>query len=434
MSGLPRAAQPPSPHLARLANGVRVLVLPMPWRGTVSASVFVRAGSLHENTRTSGISHLVEHMAFKGTATRDNRRINWDAERLGAEFTAHTDRDHTAFHLEGLTADLPDFVAQLADIVLHSRFPADELERERAVIAHEFSELDDDAVTLAFQLFDRAAWGSHPAGQPVIGKRANLARFGRDDLLAHVQRLYTGENTVLAVAGPLAAADIGRLIEDAQAHFGALAAGTPNTVAPPVWQGGLKLRRLAGSTQCHAVLGFEAPPLADPGHAAWQLAAAVLGEGMSSPLLEELRERRALAYHLGASADIGSVAGDLVVDASIDAAQAPVLLAEVRAMLERLGQGCGAELARARRQLQVRALRDAASATRRLEQGAQELFTLGRLRDGNEVMAALHDTPAAAVEAVFAQVLRAPAAMGFSGQVPPGLRERAAALYSLSRA
>ena len=87
-----------STHLATLANGLRVVAIDMPWRATVSLSIFIRTGSLHESARLNGISHVVEHMAFKGTATRDCQRINLDAERLGAEVNAHTDKDHTAFH------------------------------------------------------------------------------------------------------------------------------------------------------------------------------------------------------------------------------------------------------------------------------------------------------------------------------------------------
>lgn len=417
-------------QVSTLANGVRALVVPMPWRRTASLTVFVRTGSLHESRLMNGISHLVEHMAFKGTGRRDNHRINLDAERLGAEFNAHTDRDHTAFHIEGLPADLDAFVEQLADIVLDSRFPAEELERERAVIAHEFTELEDDAVNLAFQLFDRAAWGDHPAGQPVIGRRANLARFTREELLGYVKRQYTGCNLIVGVAGAVDAEAFARRVE---AAFGGMPAGTPNEVPAPTWQGGLKLRRVAGSTQCHVVLGFAAPAITEPAHTAWRLAAAELGEGMSSPLLDELRERRGLAYHLGASADIGPLAGEFVIDASVEAAQALPLL---QAVHELLGQRAAAPaegemLERARRQLRVRTLRDAESPTRRLEQAALDLFSLGRVRETAERVAALDAVCGAEVRQVFARLAEAPCALGLSGSVPAGMREKVGALFRL---
>ena len=116
--------------ITTLANGVRVLVLRLPARPTVDVSVFVHTGSQNESPREAGISHVVEHMAFKGTTTRDCQRINLDAEALGAQVNAHTDKDHSAFHMFGLRGDAAAFVAMLADIVRHRTFPADELERE----------------------------------------------------------------------------------------------------------------------------------------------------------------------------------------------------------------------------------------------------------------------------------------------------------------
>jgi predicted Zn-dependent peptidase len=421
-----------APRLATLPNGLRLVAIDMPWRATVSLSVFIRTGSLHESARLNGISHVVEHMAFKGTATRDCQRINLDAEALGAEVNAHTDKDHTAFHIEGLPGDLPAFVALLADIVLNSSFPEDELERERRVIEQEFSEFEEDPVTVAFQLFDRACYGpTHPAGRPIIGTRANIRRFGRADLLDYAQRQYTAGNVVVAAAGPV---DFDAFARATEAAFGTMPAGLPNRVTAPVWQGGLKTRRMAGSGQCQAVLGFEAPALTDDAHLAHVLAAALLGEGMSSPLLDEIRERRGLAYHTACSADIGPLAGQFVIEGSTAPAQAEEFLTAVAVLLRQHAEGGidAVGLERARQQLTVRALRSLEQAPRRLESAAQELFTLGRLREPQEWLARLQAVTAGEVRAVFARLLdpQLPAAIALAGSVPAKARERAAGLFS----
>ena len=158
-------------ELVQLPNGVAVLTAPLPHARSCAVAVFVRWGSAHESRALSGIGHVLEHMAFKGTATRDARRINLDAERLGAEVNAHTDKDHTAYHMRGLAGHAPELLAQLADIVRHATLPADELERERQVLLHEFTEDEDDPLSTAFKLFDRASFGLHPAAQPVISTR-----------------------------------------------------------------------------------------------------------------------------------------------------------------------------------------------------------------------------------------------------------------------
>jgi len=188
--------EPPddAPLLHTLPNGVRVVAMPRPQRRTGGVSVFVRVGSAHESRALNGIGHVLEHMAFKGTSERDAYRVNLDAEALGAEVNAHTDKDHTAYHMRGLGEHAPRFVAMLADIVRHATFPDDELAREREVLLQEVAEVEDDPMTVAYQLFDHACWAAHPAAQPVIGQRRVIERCTREQLAAHVQQHYTGAN------------------------------------------------------------------------------------------------------------------------------------------------------------------------------------------------------------------------------------------------
>ena len=299
-------------EVATLANGVRIALLPLPHLATACASVFVRSGSAHEPRALAGIGHVIEHMAFKGTATRDAHRINLDAERLGAEVLAHTDKDHTAFQMRGLAGHAPDFVAMLADIVRTPTFPADELERERQVLLHEFAEVEDDPMDAAYRLFDHACFGLHPAAQPVIGTRACIERISRADLLDFVRRQYSGANVVVGVAG---AVDADAVLRAAEAGFGDMPAGSAHRLAAPVYRGDVRAQALAGSSQAHVLVGGALPPLA-AGDDTGSLAAAVLGEGMSSPLLQRLREQRPLAYHATCAADVLDISGQLVIEAS----------------------------------------------------------------------------------------------------------------------
>lgn len=436
MDNLTASHSSQSAHFETLANGLRSVVIPMPWRQTVSLSVFIRTGSLDESARLNGISHVVEHMAFKGTDTRNCQRINLDAEALGAEVNAHTDKDHTAFHIEGLAGDLPAFVAWLADIVLNSNFPADELERERRVIEQEFNEFEDDPSSVVFQLLDRACYGPrHAAGRPIIGTRANILRFSRDELLAYVKAQYTASNVVVAVAGPVDGAAFARLVEKS---FGAMPVGQPNVFSAPVWQGGMKTRRMAGSGQCQLMLGFEAPSLGELNntrHLPHVLAAALLGEGMSSPLLDEIRERRGLAYHVACSVDILPLYGQFLIEGATAPAQAEEFLQAVQQLLQRQSDGPldKVAFARARKQLQLRSLRALEQPARRMEAAAQELFNFGRLRDPKDAMAQMQAVTGAQVQAVFEQLLqpdRPRPAIALAGSVPQRARACAEALFS----
>lgn len=403
------------PLLHTLPNGVRLLVLPLPQLQTVAASVFVRSGSLHEPARQAGISHAVEHMVFKGTATRDVRRINLDAERLGAEVNAHTDRDHTAFHMQGLAQHAGDFIRMLGDIVLAPTFPADELERERAVLLHEFSEDADDPLSTTFKLFDKGCWGAHAAARPVIGSRRYLERFTRDELARWVATHHTAERTLVAVAGPV---DPDALLRQVQQVFGTMPAGPVPTLPAPAWVGGLHTRRLAGCSQTHVVLGFPiAPREADDVVA--PLAAAVLGEGMSSPLLDQLREQRGLAYYAGCSADVVESVGQFVVELSTSPAQLAEALHELQGLLlQHAERVTPIDLARAHNQLAVRQLRALERPLRQLEDAALDVFAFGRVRSPLVQSERTRAVGRRAVQQAFAGMLAHGATLALAGSLP----------------
>lgn len=413
--------------LHTLGNGVRLVVLPLPQLQTCSVSVFIRCGSGHERRSRNGIGHVIEHMAFKGTATRDARQINLDAERLGAEVNAHTDKDHTAFHMRGLGEHAPRLLQMLADIVLHATFPEAEFDHERSVLLHEFTEDADDPVATAFKLFDRAAWGMHPLAQPVIGTRANIERFRRADLVDHVAQHYGGANLVAAVAGPV---DADALLRVAESAFGSMAAGSPSPLAAPPWLGGMRTRAMPGSSQTHLVMGFPVPAMqADDPTAA--VAAALLGEGMSSPLMDQLREQRGLVYHAACSADLIDSGGQFVIEASTSPGQLADCLAALAALLQdQAAQVQPGDLERAKNQLRVRRLRGLERTGRRLEEAALDALLLGRLRSRGDWLARMDAVDADAVRSLFARMAASGAALAMTGRVPRGSADLARGLLA----
>ncbi|MFO1317903.1 MAG: pitrilysin family protein [Burkholderiales bacterium] len=401
-------------RVVALANGVRIVVVRLPYLATAAASVFVRSGSQHESAGQNGIGHLIEHMAFKGTRSRDCQQINLDAERLGAEVNAHTDKDHTAFHMRGRARDAEAFVAMLGDIVRASTFPDDELERERDVILHELAEDHDDPAATAFELFDRACYDAHPAANPVIGARTNIRRITRGELAAWVERQYTGANTVVGVAGDV---DADRIVAAVRAAFGDMPRGHDNAIAPPAWVGGIRARRLPGAHQADFVVGFPVPPLA---HAspAFVVAAALLGEGMSSPLLDRLRERRGLVYHADCWADVRDAYGQFVIEATTAPEHLRETVAEIAGLLrEHAATTDPVALERARNQVEVRMLLDRETPDKRLEAAALDLFALGRVRARDELVAGIGAVDPADVRHAFAQMLAAGAAVGIAGSM-----------------
>jgi predicted Zn-dependent peptidase len=420
--------------LHTLPNGVRIVALPTPALATATVAVFIRSGSAHEPKLINGISHVVEHMLFKGTATRDARRINLDAEVLGADVNAHTDRDHTAFYMRGLLEHSGQFVHMLADLVGSASFPEDELERERQVLLQELTEDEDDPVSSAYKLFDAACWGLHSAAMPVIGTRARVERLTRNDLVQYVQRQYRGANVVVGAAGPI---DADAFVREGEAAFGALPAGEPNMIDTPAYVGGVRTRSQAGSSQSHAVLGGLTTPRRDASvhdEAAAALAAAVIGEGMSSPLLHELREQRALAYHVSASAEAMDMCGQFIIEASMAPERFDECLEAVLVLLKQHAERIDPQdLARARRQLAVRRLRSLEKPLRQIEDAALDLFAHGRLRTHDQHLAAPDVVSSEAVRGVFERLLGAGLSLAVTGHVKRAAGQRARAMLEAVR-
>ncbi len=414
---VPHKPHPPKPEMARLRNGVRVLALPLPHALTANVSVFVRSGSAHEPRRLSGISHVIEHMVFKGSATRDAKRINLDAEMLGAEVNAHTDKDHCAFHMRGHPADVLAFVRMLADITLHATFPEHEIASERQVLLQEYAEDEDDPMSIAFRLFDKACWGTHAAAMPVIGSRRLIEGFTREDLWAHRKQHYNGENIVVAAAGPI---NVDAFMAEVERGFAEVDRGQPQLLSAPDYHGGVRSRSQAGSSQTHAVMGF-AIPGQQARDATAELGAIVLGEGMSSPLMQRLREQRGLVYYAACTADVMDSFGQFVIEASMAPEHLQDFIRETSALL--LAQASSRhpeELARARKQWAVRQLRLFERPHRWLEQAALDVFVLGRPRSQPRWARRVASITAEQLRVCFERLLAQPVTLALSGHVPRG--------------
>jgi len=397
-----------------LANGVRVLAIARPHLRTAGVSVFVRVGSAHESRALNGIGHVLEHMAFKGTRERDAYRVNLDAEALGAEVNAHTDKDHTAYHMRGLGEHAPQFVAMLGDIVRHATFPPDELAREREVLLQEVAEVEDDPITVAYQLFDHACWGTHPGAQPVIGQRRVIEHCTREQLAAHVQQHYTGANLVVAAAGAI---DPDAVLRAAEAAFGDMPRGRPNELPAAAYAGGSRVKRMDVGRQMHLVMGYPIAGRGDPDPAV-DLAAAVLGDGMSSPLLAELREKRALVYHAACNADRFEFGGQLAIEASFAPEHLDTVLGQVVQLMRALaGQIDAVDLERARNQVIVRLLRHDERLVQRLEDAALDLFALQRVRSTAERLQRVCEVSLQQVRAAFGRMLDGGASVAVTGSV-----------------
>jgi len=410
--------------LRTLANGVRLLAIPMPHVQSASVGVFLRVGSRDEAPATNGIGHVLEHMAFKGTTTRSVQAINLDAERLGADVNAFTSKDSTGYFMTGLGRHAEQLLRMTADIVLNSTFPEDELQRELEVIRQEAIEYEEDPEDASSDLLDRAIWGDGPMGMPVIGTVDNIEGFTRQDLVRHVQAHHVAQNTVVAAAGNFD--DVDAWLALAGELFGAMpSASLPGPLPPqPAKYEGLAVgRRFAQVSQVYLNIAYPLAPVRgdDISQQRWRLAASLaanlFGGGMSAPLVDRIREQLGLAYTAHATMDTGDVWANFVVHAVTTPDKLDALVSATAALLrEQATRIDPVQLERAKNQLIVSRVRAAERTYAAMEQAVEELFASGTVTPMAAAIAAIEDIRAEEVQAVFERMLAHPPAVAIAGK------------------
>ena len=333
-------------------NGLVVCSEFVPGVRSVAAAAFVRAGSVHERREQMGVSHLLEHLVFKGTAKRTAREIALALEARGGGLEAYTSREHTSFQAQVLERDLPLAVDVMRDLMFAPLLREEDLTMERQVIYDEIAQVEDTPDDLVFEEHNALLWGVHPYGFSILGTRDTLGALQAADLRVQHAATYQAGNTVFIAAGNIAHDDLVRLLTDAGWAQSAAAPVRPVPM-PPLPATATSLHIARDSQQAHIVLGSTTIPMSDPSRPAYLVVDALLGGGMSSRLFQRVREELALAYSVfgfhALYSDVG-VHGVYVGTAPENARRA---LSAVRDELQRLvNEGVGEdELAMGREQL-----------------------------------------------------------------------------------
>lgn len=279
-----------------LPNGIRVVTETIPYVRSVSLGVWANVGSRDENEKQNGITHFLEHMVFKGTKNRSVRNIAQSLESLGGYLNAFTTKEQTCFYARVLDLHVGEAMDVLADLVQNATFKKEELEREKLVVIEELKNAEDDPEDIIHDYFEKALFPQHSLGFPIIGTEENLRRFKREDLFSHVKRHYHASRIVVAAAGNINHDQLVRLVEK---HL----KGLPTN--------GYSYKRIPGPTsvehnthaeyprpikQAHVCLGTVAYSITHRDRYPLMVMNALLGEGMSSRLYQNIREKYGFAY------------------------------------------------------------------------------------------------------------------------------------------
>ncbi len=303
-----------------LDNGLTVILVPMASIETVTGVFSVRAGSNYETTENQGISHFLEHMAFKGTEKRPNAHdIAKEVEGRGGSWNASTGNEKTEYFIK-LSSDYVDVVLDiLSDMVLHSKFDPQEIEKEKGTIIEEIRRRDDDPASYVVSwLWSRLLYGDQPAGREIPGTEESVKGMERKHFLEFTNALYTSENSVFCLVGHMPRPFQAYNLIDK--YFGNMTTGKPKITKPFIIESQLKPALMLESrdtAQSHLVLGARAHGYHHPKIAALDIMETILGGNTSSRLWREVREKRGLAYQISTFFDDYSDTGNFAAWAGI---------------------------------------------------------------------------------------------------------------------
>jgi predicted Zn-dependent peptidase len=372
-------------HETRLANGLRVVSYRMPHVETVSMGIWVGVGARHETAPEQGISHLLEHMAFKGTGRRNAKDIAEEIEAVGGELNAATSLETTAYFSRVLAGDIGLALDILADILQCPRHSEEELEREREVILQEIAATRDSPDEIAYELLQEVAFPDQAIGRPILGTAASVKGFKPPDLRRFLKANYSANRMVLSAAGKI---EHGQLVRHAEALFGGMNGGEGGRFEPARYAGGTRTSAKPFE-QSHLLLAFEGPSYAHDGYYTAQVFSALFGGGMSSRLFQEVRERRGLCYSIYSSYWALADSGLFTIHAATGPDMMSNLIEVVAGELKRAADEAPtqSEVARAKAQIKAGMLMGLESSSARAEYMARQLLLFDKLIDTQETLA-----------------------------------------------
>ncbi len=387
-----------------LPNGIRLVTETMPHARSVAVGIWVETGSRAEPEALGGISHLIEHLVFKGTASRSAEEIARAIDSVGGQMDAFTAKEHTCFYVSVLDERLPLAVDLLTDILRHPLFAPGDIEKEKAVVLQEIKMVEDTPDDLIHDLFAERIWTDHPLGRPILGRWDVVKRFERDTVLDYFTREYVPERIIIAVAGHAEHERVADLFAAGFEGWGRPAARqafTPPTIRPGVHTVHKALE------QVHLVMGLPGVSEVAPERYALYLLNDIIGGSMSSRLFQEIRERQALVYSVHSGQQAYRDTGLFYVYAGTDPANfgkvLRALMKEIRGLKK---DGVTAdELQRSKDHLKGSLILSLESSSSRMNRLARHEMRFGSFMSVDEMLAAIDSVQAADVDALIHRVL-----------------------------
>jgi len=389
-----------------LPNGLRVLTARQAEAQSTAVMVMLAAGSRYETAEAGGIAHFAEHIFFKGTERRPTARdLSFEVDSMGGEFNAFTGKEYTGYYIKCAREHASQALDVVSDMVLHSRFDADEIEREKGVIVEEMNMYRDTPTQYLPGVYDSLLYGDTPLGRDIIGTKETVRAATRQTFMDYLERSYAPSRMVVGLGG---AVDDG-LVAAVDATFGQVPDRPTSGYEPFADAGptGPQVRiHHKESDQLHIRIGGGGLPIAHPDRYVASLLSTILGGGMSSRLFSEVRERRGLAYYVYASHSQYLDAGSLHTQAGVDVARVDEAVSTIVAELRRIAAEPvpAAELAKAKSYMKGRLVLGLEDPRSIIAFGLRSIVLEGEVREVPEVLAGIDAVTAEQIQRLAAEL------------------------------
>lgn len=370
-------------EIITLKSGLRVAVDEMKDVETVSVGVFVNTGSRNEAIEINGISHFLEHMAFKGTKARSAKQIAEEFEGIGGRINAYTSKEKTVYYAKVLKKHAEFAVEFLSDILQNSTFDKVELEKERGVILQEIAMTNDTPDDIIFDYFQETSYPDQALGRSILGPVKNIKKFSSKDFSNYIGKQYNYSNIAVVAAGDIKSKD---LVKWSEKYFNNLGENKIKKFDAAKYVGG-DFRKEKKLEQINLTLGFKGFSYMDDKYYTSQILAMVLGGGMSSRLFQEVRESRGLAYSIYAFNYANYDSGVFGIYAGTTPEKTNELLKvtceEVQKICEKVTDK---ELQRVRAQFEASLLMAKESTSSRMQKLGGDILSLDRIIPNEEIL------------------------------------------------
>lgn len=390
-------------NTSTLSNGIRVITDSVETAESVSLGVWVSVGARYETKENNGISHMLEHMAFKGTTTRSAFEISKEIEDVGGYINAYTAKNMTAYYVRVLKENLDLGLNIIADIVQNSTMDPEELKKEKGVIIQEINMQNDTPDDLIFDYYAACAYPDQPIGRTILGTAESVLKIESQDLLNYIHSQYTTNRLIVSASGKV---DHKSFVDACEKLFTNVPSHQTENALPAIYHGGDK-RVNKPHEQVNLVLGFEGFSYHHSDYYAGSILASIIGGGMSSRLFQEIREKRGLVYSIYAFNSPQTDTGTFGIYAGTGEKEVVELMPVLCDELMRVsGSLTDEEISRAKAQLKASVLMQEENISSHARTNAVDLIIYGRLVPKEEVISKIEAVEKHQLEKIARQLFK----------------------------